>query len=556
MPSGSIDFPGVIFPRHMLVTRTTGVRPDTIILNCVPQVLSPDTSGTSTLMFSFNGIGFFWQNCLCDRATLRMSTTGHYEILEIQDRRWIWARNYITASYNVRFADGSIDPATTASLQQIVLNLFTAMGETVPPDLTDIVSTEQPELRYDHDNAADCLDELLSLRGYVVSLMSDDSVKVCVRGRGATLPADDDVVSVSISLDPPEPPYAVYVCGDQTMVQSKLKLWALGVDKDGTVKKAANLSFAPAGGWAGTDLVGFAWMQDQVAKDLALKYVGKLYGVSAQGDGTFNIHNGGTNYCPGEITVTSAWQYLPLEPELLSTYTDVFGKKQRSPILVEGTFYNTTANINFPQNQNTPAFTQVNARSYTFNRKTGTILFAEPSYKSTAAAGAGRPFDFADVYLTCSYSIHDATTQIKDRYIRNLVLGGTGRDLTKVDSLQRLIIVNYAANSATVTSITDNLTTVDSAADLYLAAAANKYTTLAANLVLWRGIKQFSTDGVALQIRWDVAMEGQQAPFGTLVAQNFEGIPLLPQTSEKAYLRQLRQQSNATNRRNKRRQIP
>ena len=256
MATGNISFPGITAPQSLIVTRTVGVRPDRSILFAQPQPGTPDCSGTATLQFGFNGTTITMTNVLCDNGTLRITTQGHVQVFTLLDLRWQWSKSFYTQAFNVRQPDGSIEPATQFTLQQIAQKLFNQLGVTA--DCSAIATSEYPEIVFDRHRVDDALDMLLSARGYVISLQVDNSVKVYRRGVGATLPANYDVRNASITLNPPEIPYYLTAVGSRTLVQSKLYMPPVGIELDGTIKPVNSLSYKPAGGWDNTDLDGFS----------------------------------------------------------------------------------------------------------------------------------------------------------------------------------------------------------------------------------------------------------------------------------------------------------
>lgn len=531
MPTGAIAFPGVVAPRHMIATRTLGARPDAAIIYALPQDGSPDTSGTSTLSFIFNGVPFYWTNCLCDRGTLQVSTSGHYQVFVILDRRWLWKKKWITQAYNLRNPDGSIIAATQRSLAGIVSDIFAVIGEVV--DISAVSSTEYPELILDHDNCVDVIEELLNPRGYVISLHCDDTVHIYRRGVGAIIPFNLDVVTQNTSIDPPEVPQYLTALGSKTLIQSKLKMLPVGIDTDGSIKSVNSLSYKPSGGWDSTDLFKFNYVTSDAARELAIQTVGKWYQVASQADETFDLNFGYTNYNPGRFTVTSAGQYLPLSDSLLTTTTDINGRVINDRAFVEGKFWDDG------RGTNTASFTRVDHRDWTLDGERGIIRFREPALKKTPGPVSGN-FTFADVYLTCAYSVYNPYSYIKDRQYRSINLGGLGEDIEEVDELQRAISFSYAANSSTVDGVSDNLASFDSAADLYLNASQYKYTTQSGRTLLYRGLYPINTDGITLQVKWDVAVPGAASPFGTHVSQYSEGLVLLPTEHERQLVRRAR----------------
>jgi len=541
MAFGDIAFPGVTGIEYLIATRTVGVRPDKALLYCQPQVGSPDTSGTATLFFEFNGVAITWTNALCDKGTLRLNTHAFQQVFEIMDCRWSWSKAFYTKAYNVRTPSGGIIPATQATLAQIATDLFNYIG--ISADVSNITSPEFPQVTFDRHRVDDALDMILTQRGYVVSLQLNDTVVVYVRGTGATLPNNGDVVNANITIDPPEIPQYLTVCGARTMVQSKLLCKAVGLELDGSIKDVSNLSYMPAGGWTNVDMKNFEEIPGPEERSLAIKSVGKWYQVDTQADGTQNIAFGGVNYAPGEIVVIDASQLLPLVPSLLETEIDVYGVQRFSPPFLEFLVFQDDADNNPPHAANTPPFWRVDSRTWSLDRELGIVKLDEVAFQRSGGVQT-----FAEVYLTCSYSVSDSSTYVKDRYIRQRNPGGIGEDQTKIDDFERHVILGYSGGA--VNSATDNQGSLNVQADQFLDAAENNYVTTAGNILLYRGIYPFNVDGVALQLRWNCAVPGA-VPWGTLVAQNFEGLPQLPTNRERTLQRRTRMSSNPINRRNR-----
>ncbi len=536
--TGAISFPGVDYPQHLIATRTNGATPDVALLFALPQTTSPSITGS--LVFGFDATTITWTDCLCDKFTMQMTTGGHRQIFVIKDRRWRWARKTISGAYNVRRPDGSIDPATQKTIAQLTTILFTAVGETV--DVSGITSTEYPMVVWDLARVSDELEDLLEQRGYQISLQANNSIKVYPLGTGATLPANGDVVSLSISVDPPELPQYLIAGLQKTRVQSKLKMIPYGLDTDGSVKKTQNLSYSPGigtTGFDGLDLISFAYLTDPVAQSCARRSIGLWYGVESQADGTQNINvSGGTNFVPGEITVSDASQLLPLADELVSTGTNVFGLPQKDLAFIEGTFEDVVEQPPSPgsTNRNTADFTLISHRDWTLDGPNGIVKFFQPAFKWDAT---GSKRTFADVYLTCSYSVRSASSLLYQRELRSKSLGGYGEEAIELTELQRTLVCDYTSGT-TISTITDNQSTMQAAADLYLNIAANKYATSVGTILLYRGIYGFNPDGLALQIVWQCAAPGNPTPFSTHVSMSAEVHPLLPTRRQRGLARRAR----------------
>ena len=540
---GRISFPGIVEPQFIKIAlRTNGLRPNKALLFSKPQNNPPSLRGN--LVFGFDSTTITWKNSLCDSAMCRTSRNGQQVVWTIMDGRWLHWKKFIKGAYNVLLPNGTIDPDTEKTLREIVDILFAAIG--VSANTSAITSDEKPMCVFEHDRCVPELEELLELRGYVASYQLNDTYRVFRVGQGATLPNDGDVVSFSSTLNPPELPEILRALGARTRIQSKLKCKPVGMDTDGTWKDVDNLSYNPRGagvakGWDGLEKVGFAYITDPLSQELAKKTVGKCYRVDTQADGTHNLVGPGVDYAPGEITVTSGLQYLPVSDELVEAGVDVYGKSRYAPAYVEGLYYK-YADIP-PKAENSEPFTRMDSKTWKLHEELGIVEFSILTIKEKD--GGGR-FTFADVYLTCSYSIHDNTSHIKDRYIRDRPLSGTGMDQVSVEELERTLKCSYEPNGITILFIQDNETTVNTAADRLLDNASARYTTGLGNFVTWRGIRAYAPDGINLQVAWHAALPGSESPFSTSVSQGMEAHPLAPRSTQRQ-LKRIAERSNLWN---------
>ena len=533
---GSISYPGIVTPIYIrAAVRTNGFRADTCLLISEPTTQASPPALTGTLSFGFDSTTINWPNALCDSLLMTVTDGGQSLLWTIKDGRWRHWKRFITGAYNVRLPDGTIDTDTEKTLAELVTLLATAMGTTI--DVSAITSTEKPEVVWDHDRAVLEIETLLYARGYVASYQFDDSYKVYRVGVGATLPNDGDVVNFANSLNPPELPLTLRALGAQTRVQSKLKCVPVGEDTDGRVREVNDLSYKPSGGWP-PELKDFSYITDPIARDLAKKSVGKWYQAKFQANGSFDIKDG-TDYCPGEITVTSALQYLPLSDKLVSAAVDIHGKKRLDDAYVEGVFYDQSGNP--AKNANTPEFSRLSGQFWKLDRELGIVMFTDIQVKTIAGHTATTPaFGFAEVYLTCSYAVHDNTSHIKDRFIWDRSLGGTGMDQVNAEEIERTLVCEYDTDHVTIVTITDNQSTLEAYADTLLDNVAASYSTGLGNAIQYRGIRQYTTDGINWQVVWRVAVPaGNGKPhFSTFVAQNMECHPLVPTAARRRQSRQ------------------
>ncbi len=545
---GTITFPGITAPKSMVGTRLLGTQPSNYVIYARPQPGSPDVSGTATCVFGSSTNLLTMRNTLCDKGVLQITEHGQIQVFSILDKRWAWHKGVVTGAYNVRDSAGNIIAATQKTLAELVTILLTAVGES-SADVSLISTTEKPAVTWSQDQVDDELDALLIPRGYVVALLANDTVKIYPKGIGAILPLNDDLVNVTVSIDPPALPLTLRAAGLRTMVQSMLKCKPVGWDTDGTIKEAKDLSYNPGGvgnasGWDGQDLITMAFITDPLARQRGLLSVGRWYQIDSQADGTQNLNFGGVNYVPGEISVSSGDQLLPVKRFLLTSGTNIFSQTKYDEAFVSGTFWDGAA-TNGPANVG--PFYQLTQTPWSLIEEYGIVAFEQDAPETKDDAGVKK---FADVYLTCSYAIHPTTTYVKDRYTRDRNLGGIGTDVVDVDYLQRELIAGYATGTSTINALSDNKTAQDTLADVVLDNAQRQYATVAGTLLVYRDIQVFNTDGINLQMRWHVAI-GEKTPFSTVCSQNAELLPLLPQASDYAKARTIRRNGSPTNRKNR-----
>ena len=524
---GWFSYPGIDEPQYIrAAVRTNGLRPNKCLLVSKPQDHPPLLHGD--LSFGFDATGVTWADALCDSALMQVTDGGQSVIWTILDGRWRHRKAFISGAYNVVQPDGTVDPDTEKTLQELATILFNAIG--VSADVSAVDTIEKPEVTFDHDRVVTELEELLEQRGYVCSYQLDGSYKVYRVGTGAVMPNDGDVVNFANSINPPELPYKLRVVGDHTKVQSKFKTIPVGLDTDGQLKPVNDLSYKPLSGWLGFDLKTCIGIADPKARELCLLTVGRWFQVRHQADQLDNIQGGGVDYAPGEILVMSANQYLPLSEELLETAYDVYGKPQPGLAYVEATIFDDFGNP--AKMENTPKFTRIDSRDWTLDKKMGIVKMFDLSLKSSTDDPLSKK-TFADIYLTCSYSVDDPTTNLKDRFIRDRDMGGNGMDQVKSEDLERHLICRYGSDGITITSIDDNESSVISKAEKLLDNLVASYSTGIGNTILYRGIRDYNTDGVNLQIVWKAAPPGSKVPFSTFVAQNIECHPLCPQARDR-----------------------
>jgi hypothetical protein len=549
---GYVTFPGINFPIKCIAPRSNGVTPDSAVLYSLVQQEAPQQYGDLVLNFTQNTVT--WKNCLVDSGTTMYSTKGHFQTWRIKDRRWAWAKSWVTGEYNPLLydVDGEVG-ARRGNVRYLMEVLLTLMGET-RYDVSAVDNEQKPHKGWDWANCADELQKLLDEYGYVISLQLDDSVKVSRSKVGTDLPDNDDIISPSMVFDPAELPERLIAIAGLTLVETRLKMEPVGEDTDGKIKPVDDLSYKPVDGWVNnmsTDMLGVGASEtDPVkAKDmkaLAKKTVFKWYRVVHQSHEKNDIKDPFgqiiEKYAPEELNITDYQQYLPLSLDL---------NRQINGAYVSVRWDGATV-LESARSKKNIQVVKFDTIKWKLDEKLGIIKFEDPITKNKVRDTGGMQAsvgidpdtetamqDFADVFFTCSYTVTDDETGIKDRYTRELTLGGRGVDIVEMapPNNQRMLTAEYDDPGGKISieekkitdsakTVVNNEQTLNSRLDELLQKTARTYQTRRGYVVKYRGVQLINTDGMTKQVVWRIGDQRDvDAPFNTQAVQNMEITP-------------------------------
>lgn len=487
-------FSGIAAIKRAVVPRSLGIEPNTIVLYCQPQSSPLPANGTLTIAHGSDFVTM--PDVQVDWAATMLSTRGHKMAVKLLDRRWRWKYSPISGRYNVRLADGTIDPATEKTPQELAVLLFQAMHE-IGFDVTALPDEGRPEVDWTYDRADVILAQMCEDRGCDISLGLTNQASIVRLGVGALLPFDGDVMSPSITADPPEgPDILILVCGE-TQYESRLKLKAVGLDTDGQVKAINDLSYAPTDGWSLVADENFFEQLRQLGKSeeairLAKKTVYRWYQIDLQSDGTLNVPEYGLL---DEIT-----QILPLNDYLLDTYTVSGGtKKTNKPYEVLGKFVVLT---DPPDDTSSDDIEVYDGDSY-LDRANGIVKFPRRMVQFVNADGN---VGAAELYLQTSYGVRSNETRQQERHVveRNITGGGVLKQAVRIEELAIAVRAEYDSDETTVSGTTTNESEVTDQANSLLDALQNRFTLGIYGSLTYRGIKAIQTDGAIRQVAWYV----------------------------------------------------
>ncbi|WP_437187868.1 hypothetical protein SH668x_001279 [Planctomicrobium sp. SH668] len=293
-----VSYPGLInVTGHASGTLTSGTHPSIFTIETAVNPTMPDAIGR--LSFTENGqevVGF--RDCAVD-GIFRSSVEADTFTVKILDRRWKWhaGGGVISGHYNKRKPDKTIWGESQKSPQELFEMLFERLDEVV--DLSLVPPVFHPnismEVKWDHIRPVQAIEELASRLGLRIVLGTDDRVKLWPVGVGAQLPQwPDRMCEIQESVESTAVPDGVIVYAAPTIWQGLLKLEAVGLDLDNSIKPIDELSYKPGIGWnmwcpsAVENGVDFG--KDQKEKDrskqLAKQTIYRWYRVVGQPDGS------------------------------------------------------------------------------------------------------------------------------------------------------------------------------------------------------------------------------------------------------------------------------
>lgn len=486
-----ISVSGVSKPLELYWVVRPGVRPSVGEFVCLPQ--STPVPGFVTVSFGNQNGSVFHSGARLIQSASYITRSGAYVRAYFQDRRWNWTNRNFTGKYNVRRPDGTIEPATMRNVRMIVSELFGYLGES-PIGLTSLPADSYPTIVCDRDEITDIIEEILEGHGCNVTIADDFVVIFPENDVLPTFPTSE-IISYSLSGSATDLPGVVRVVYSPTIVQGLLRLEPVGKDLDGSIVHVNSLSYTPSNGW--TFLEGgegtFAGVVPEQARRLAQKYVGKLWRVASQADGSMNIP------LIGPVPVERWW---PIKDTLLTRYprgsgyferpAKVFGRvwEQWSP-LWGGNWYN-------------GQFTEVQV-PFKIHENSQLVEF---SRAVVAYSGSQQAWVFPDLLLECAYEVQGPPNLFPHRWEYTHAIGpGTKEHVERRG--ERLVIVAEYDGNANLIGASDNSSHLNTMGAAIASSVARRYGWGSVGVeVRMRGILPYWPVGTIREVVFHAGMKG------------------------------------------------
>lgn len=508
MTQGTVTYSGITLTKGAEYTHTRGIRPDRVVVDCVPQVSSIPDIGD--IVFGYGATSLTLPDCLADKSLITLNESGFTGSISFDDRRWRWSR-YSAVSYhwNERDVLGNIVTATQKHMRAMVLQLCTDIGES-SADVSALPTDFYPEFDVLCDRPDIALDTLLQTYGYDICLhFGSESVEIVKIGVGTTLPTAN-LMAASTGVDPPTPPQYVQICFGPSEAQARFKLKAYGLDTDTTFKEFDDLSYIPSAGWE-TEPLNYPNVFAQHGESdwlLAIESVYRCYAIDTFTDDTLDIPD-------GSGTLSSIKDVLPLYETLLSTDT-LNGRVHHPRPRIYGIYWKDK----HPIRGNTDVGDLVEL-PFQFDRYRGMVIFNEPVFRVDTATRNTLP---AELYLEAAFRIRSATTFQFRSYVKNVEVNasGYGYHHVKLDEFNAQTVTNYDSSQAVVDFDT-NESTLDTIAAAAVSNAAGEYTYSSRDIGIYnKPVFTIRLDGLISQIKFVITDGDNAAGNHTIAARNME----------------------------------
>lgn len=454
-----------------------GIAPSVCTLTLPPQAV---TQAVGRLEFVDPERGTFvrFENCLVDSV----SATGggsQATILRarILDERWSWQNRWIRGAYNLRLANGNVDPKTSKTPRQLATLLLRAMG-VASYDVNGLPNEGESEAIWDYASPASELQKLVDSLGCRV--VRELSGKVVLRrlGEGKELPPLPNA-QIDFTIDPTNLTSELMLVCAPTEWQREYELEAVAEEHPGgKFVPLDEVSYTPPDGWESEDPQLFSIPEEveppedkPTDLDLAQASVFRAYRIKE------------SNEFPEEAEFQ---HILPISSEILEEEDDErTGRKVRKPAFVRGVFFDGRVTLdNTSENQRVKI-------PFAVREDLGIVMFSSPVYRYDEE---GRTLP-AQLKLTCSHQILD----VEDRLPKRATFK---QRVPNAPPAAGVKIMEHNEINLQVKPKEDNEQELKRQAEYYLRAELEGQQKSQAGSIVTQGIIAVEPDGAIQQISW------------------------------------------------------
>lgn len=218
--------------------------------------------------------------CRVVRVSITSGTSGRYQELTIEDRRWRWQYARVWGDYNA-VEHNVVLAATKKSARDMAVQCLQAMGETIY-NVQLLPTNSYPRIDWDAELAPAALEQLASQYGLIVAPTFAGGVTLCKNGVGNRPPIDQRAMDATPGREPPVVPDQLVFEGGQTLWQHDLSLEPWGFEsmlERSELKPFNDLTYKPATGWEKEDPTHFYGVTEK-KREIAKACIWKVFKVS------------------------------------------------------------------------------------------------------------------------------------------------------------------------------------------------------------------------------------------------------------------------------------
>lgn len=496
-PQAKFSFTGIKNAIGGSMVFSRGISPGVCILKTVPEPIL--FSQVGTLAIEFGSERILLPNCAVNTHTLTLDTHPHQTgmkrasprtwQIQIMDRRWAWRYKKISGEYNVRLPNDMVRVGTAwtpekHSLYELAELCLKAMGER-NYDISVLPRNVYPYVNWQNANPASELQALCDLVSCVIVYdWMYDRVVLHRLGVGESLPANPTQVNPSLPVSISRLPDKIRLECWPTRYQLRFELEAVGLDKDGDIKRIDDLTYTPSDGWEKEWWCAFPNVEEDY-RHLAFKTVFRWYRIKSVG-------TGGSLAVPGVGEQIESVEQFDLEDVLLEVGPGSLGMAQTQRGVVDGEFW-----PQCPWEVKTEAETKYGSSGWKIlpDRK-NIVEFDYPVLQ--VEDGEYKP---AKIYLTATCKIRKSDGQwyVSKSFERLLPWRevGAGERVLKHPELWE--VVN---RSPLTDGEWDTTADLNREANVYLDYVYNEYMSSPAEDLSYAGILPIRLDGAIAQVKW------------------------------------------------------
>lgn len=545
-PFATIDFPGVESPIRISGAYSLGTSPSVFMLYMHPQ--DAQISEIGDLIVQFGSRVLRLRDCKADYSRPVYGTEGHEVEVPIFDRRWKWKFAEISGSYNRRVPqpDGSevVNAQNLRTPQELAAMLLDAMGES-GYDVSKLPNDVYPPVSWDRDPADAELEKLVGSLGCAIAPpdIVTNRVRIVKLGDGPDLPDDIDLANAQLTFNSAERPDFVKVLCDETLVQARLRLEAVGLDTDDRVKPVDSLDYTPDNGWGAEPftmpnvLANYGRKAWELAQQTVFRWFRPRFDVP---DDWIIVPLPGFGDFAVVVDNVDMIQLVDFRLEAFKTGSS----HKRKPAEVYGDWWigNTGDPLNTSDVDTSNRYTRyirpgtTDDRGFSIDSAAGLVKFSEQVLLVDGTASSGYSYGAPDLWLECAFSMRDVDRNgtgswAPSRYEYALSLGpplNSGAEIARRPGLRLEIVESVdesVLNGNRGSEYTNNLDDIQGELEHVAEYEALKWASHIAGDASYNGLAVVTPNGTWRQVAWKIDEGGG---VDTMISLNTETYPYVP----------------------------